>query len=319
MHTNRDVLTLGETMVMMNPHESGPLRHIMDFRKRIGGAESNVATGIARLGHSVSWISRLGDDPLGRYVRDTIRGSGVDTRYVQFDADAPTGLMFKERRELRESSVYYYRDGSAASRMGPEIVPDEALAGTEYLHLSGITPALSDSCATLIDDVIDRANDHDVTISFDPNLRFKLWEPAKMRRTLLPMIERCDILLPGIEEATTLIEMTEPAAIAEEFLAMGPTEVIVKCGEDGAYVGTESVGEHLDGYTVERVVDPVGAGDGFAAGYLSGHLDGLDPVAATDRANAVGALATTVTGDVEGLPTRDELSQFIDGEPVDYR
>ncbi|WP_330632408.1 sugar kinase [Halocatena halophila] len=319
MHTNRDVLTLGETMVMMNPHESGPLRHIMDFRKRIGGAESNVATGIARLGHSASWISRLGDDPLGRYVRDTIRGAGVDTQYVQFDADAPTGLMFKERRELRESSVYYYRDGSAASRMGPEIVPEDALAETEYLHLSGITPALSDSCATLIDDVIDRANDHDVTISFDPNLRFKLWEPAQMRRTLLPMIERCDIVLPGIEEATTLIEMTEPAAIAEKFLAMGPTEVVVKCGEDGAYVGTESLGKHLDGYTVERVVDPVGAGDGFAAGYLSGRIDGLDPVTATDRANAVGALATTVTGDVEGLPTRTELRQFTDGETVEYR
>ncbi|UPM42457.1 sugar kinase [Halocatena salina] len=310
METQTDVLTLGETMVLLNPHESGPLRHTMDFRKRIGGAESNVAIGLARLEHQAAWVSRLGADPHGQYVRDTIRGAGVDTQYVTFDSKAPTGIMFKERRELGESGVFYYRDDSAASRMTPDDLPDDALADAKYLHLTGITPALSDSCQKLIQDAIHRANQHDLTVSFDPNLRFKLWDPAEMRETLLPLIEECDVVLPGIEEGEVLLDTEDPETIAEEFRALGATEVIVKLGADGAFVASDSVAQRVGAYEVDRVVDPIGAGDGFAAGYLSGRLDGLSPHRATDRATAVGALATTVTGDIEGLPTRSELAQF---------
>lgn len=310
METHTDVLTLGETMVLLNPHESGPLRHIMDFRKRIGGAESNVAIGLARLEHHAAWMSRLGADPHGRYVRDTIRGAGVDTQYVAFDPEAPTGIMFKERRELGESSVFYYRENSAASRMSSDDLPEEALANAEYLHLTGITPALSDSCRGLVSDAIRRANQHDLTVSFDPNLRFKLWDPPAMRETLLPLLERCDIVLPGIEEGEVLLDTDEPESIAEEFRELGAAEVVVKLGADGAFVATDAVAQRVDSYDVDRVVDPIGAGDGFAAGYLSGRLDGLSPDRATDRATAVGALATTVTGDIEGLPTRSELTQF---------
>lgn len=310
MEANTDVLTLGETMVLLNPHESGPLRHIMDFRKRIGGAESNVAIGLSRLEHRAAWVSRLGSDPHGRYVRDTIRGAGVDTQYVVFDPEAPTGLMFKERRELGDSGVFYYRDGSAASRMTPDDLPEQALATADYLHLTGITPALSDSCRELVNDAIRRASQHDLTVSFDPNLRFKLWDPSAMRETLLPLIEQCDIVLPGIEEGDVLLGTDEPETIAEEFRALGATEVVVKLGAEGAFVATDSVAQRVGPYEIDRVVDPIGAGDGFAAGYLSGRLDGLEPLHATDRANAVGALATTVTGDIEGLPTRSELTQF---------
>lgn len=310
METDTDVLTLGETMVLLNPDESGPLAHVMDFRKRIGGAESNVAIGLSRLGHRAAWVSRLGDDPHGRYVRDTIRGAGVDTQYVVFDEAAPTGVMFKERRELGESKVFYYRDGSAASRMRPTDLPEKAVANARYLHLSGITPALSETCRELVGDAISRANQHGVTVSFDPNLRFKLWDEESMRETLLPLIEQCDIVLPGVEEGEVLFGTGEPEATATACRERGAEEVIVKLGADGAFVATDSVRKRVEGYPVDRVVDPIGAGDGFAAGYLSGRLDGLSPADATDRANAVGALATTVTGDIEGLSTRSELQQF---------
>lgn len=305
-----DVLTIGETMVLLNPHESGPMRHVVDFRKRIGGAESNMAVGLSRLEHNVAWVSRLGSDPHGRYVRDTIRGAGVDTQYVTFDSEAPTGLMFKERRELGESRVFYYRNDSAASRMTPNDLPEEALANASYLHLTGITPALSESCRELVTDAVRRAHEHGVTVSFDPNLRFKLWDEATMRETLLTLVEDCDIVLPGLEEGEVLLGTDDPESIAEEFRSLGADEVVVKLGADGAFVASDASMQTVAGYDIERVVDPVGAGDGFAAGYLSGRLDGLDPVRATDRANAVGALATTVTGDIEGLPTRSELAQF---------
>lgn len=319
METQTDVLTLGETMLLLNPHESGPLRHSIDFRKRIGGAESNVAIGLAQLEHRAAWVSRLGEDPHGQYVRDTIRGAGVDTQYVAFDSEAPTGIMFKERRELGESGVFYYRDGSAASRMTPDDLPEQALTNTEYLHLTGITPALSDSCRELVRDAIDRANQHGLTVSFDPNLRFKLWDPPAMRETLLPLIEACDIVLPGIEEGEVLLDTDDPETIAEEFRALGATEVIVKLGAEGAFVASDSVAQRVDAYDVDHIVDPIGAGDGFAAGYLSGRLDGLSPDRATDRATAVGALATTVTGDIEGLPTRSELSQFMNDQTDQLR
>lgn len=310
MNDEIDVLTIGETMVLLNPHESGPMRHVVDFRKRIGGAESNMAVGLSRLEHDAAWVSRLGADPHGRYVRDTIRGAGVDTQYVTFDSEAPTGLMFKERRELGESRVFYYRDDSAASQMTPDDLPEEALANARYLHLTGITPALSESCRELITDAVRRAHEHGVTVSFDPNLRFKLWDEATMRETLLALVEDCDIVLPGLEEGEVLLGTDDPERIAEEFRSLGADEVVVKLGADGAFIESDTSSKRVAGYEVERVVDPVGAGDGFAAGYLSGRLDGLDPVRATDRANAVGALATTVTGDIEGLPTRSELAQF---------
>jgi 2-dehydro-3-deoxygluconokinase len=307
-----DVLSFGETMVLLNPGATGPLRYADRFAKRIGGAESNVAIGLARLGHDAAWASRLGDDPHGRYVRDTIRGEGVAT-HVTLDPEAPTGIMFKERREVGESRVFYYRHDSAASRMSPEDLPAAALADADYLHLTGITPALSERCRELCFEAADRAREAGTRVSFDPNLRFKLWDEPAMRETLLPLAERADVVVPGIEEGEVLLGTDDPAEIAAGFRERGAEEVVVTLGAEGAYVAAEGVDERVPGVTVERVVDAVGAGDGFVAGYLSGRLDGLDPATAADRANVAGALATTVSGDIEGLPTRADLDLFGEG------
>lgn len=308
-----DVVTLGETMVLMNPAQSGPMKYLTDFRKQLGGAESNVAIGLSRLGHDVGWLSALGDDPHGDYVRSFVRGEGVDVSAVRTDPDHPTGLMFKERRTVGETSVYYYRHGSAASAMMPDHVPREYVADSEYLHVTGITPALSASCRETVERAIDVVTDADVTISFDPNVRQKLWDSAEeMRSVLTDLIAKSDIVYPGTDEGELLFDTTDPAAIADECLALGADVAVVTRGAEGSYVADreDTVAEEVPPYEVERVVDPIGAGDGFVAGFLSGQLEGLDLVDSTRRACAVGAFATTVSGDVEALPNPEELAVF---------
>lgn len=308
-----DVVTFGETMVVFRPEEPGPLTYVGGFRRGVGGAESNMAMALARLGHDPAWRSRLGDDPFGRYVRNFVRGEGVRTR-VEFDPDAPTGLLFKERREAGESRVFYYRDGSAASRLGPGDLPDADLAGAEWLHLTGITPALSASCRDLCERAAERCAEHGVALSLDPNLRHRLWSPDEMRETLVPMFEHADVVMPGVEEGETLFGTDDPDAIADASLDAGADVALVKLGAEGALVASDGVRERVPGYPVEDVVDPVGAGDGFAAGFLSGQLDGESLVESVRRGNAVGAFAVTVTGDVEGFPTAAELERFLEGE-----
>lgn len=308
-----DVVTLGETMILLNPAQSGPMKYLTEFRKQLGGAESNVAIGLSRLGHDVGWVSALGDDPHGEYVESFVRGEGVDVSAVRTDSDHPTGLMFKERHELGETSVYYYRHGSAASAMTPDDLSAEYLADAEYLHVTGIMPALSESCHETVERAIEIAAEHGLTVSFDPNVRQKLWNSeSEMRSVLTDLIEESDVVYPGTDEGVLLFDTADPAEIAEECLALGAEVAVVTRGEEGSYVADRegTVAEAIPPYEVERVVDPIGAGDGFAAGFLSGQLEGLDLVASTKRACAVGAFATTVSGDVEALPSPDELAVF---------
>jgi 2-dehydro-3-deoxygluconokinase len=307
-----DVLTLGETMVLLNPAQSGPMKYLTDFRKQLGGAESNVAIGLARLDHDVGWYSALGDDPHGDYVKSFVRGEGVDVSTVRTDPENPTGLMFKERAAVGETSVYYYRHGSAASAMTPADLPREHVAEANYLHLTGITPALSESCHRTVEAAIEIAGEEGVKISFDPNVRRKLWDSeSRMRSVLTDLIAASDVVFPGTDEGEVLFDTTDPAEISEECMALGAQVTVVTRGEEGAYVASESgVAEAIPPYAVERVVDPIGAGDGFVAGFLSGRLDGSDLVEATKRACAVGAVATTVSGDVEALPNRRDLAEF---------
>jgi 2-dehydro-3-deoxygluconokinase len=315
-----DVLTLGETMVLLNPVQSGPMKYLTEFRKQLGGAESNVAIGLARLDHDVGWVSALGDDPHGEYVKSFVRGEGVDVSTVRSDPERPTGLMFKERGALGETSVYYYRQGSAASAMTPADLPREHLAEANYLHLTGITPALSDSCRETIETAIGVAEEEDAKVTFDPNVRRKLWESEeRMRSVLTDLIAASDVVFPGTDEGALLFDTTDPTEIAERCLTLGAEVVIVTQGEEGAYVASEGgVAEAIPPYAVERVIDSIGAGDGFVAGFLSGRLDGLDLIDSTKRACAVGAVATTVSGDVEALPSRRDLAVFTgEDEAID--
>lgn len=307
-----DVVTFGETMILMNPVRPGPIKYVTEFKKQIGGAESNVGIGLARLGHDVGWFSRLGDDPHGRFIKSFIHGEDVDTSPVILDPDAPTGIYFKERRAVGENRVYYNRQGSAASRLSPEDLPESYVTDAEILHLTGITPALSASCRKAVFQAAELANEHDVTVSFDPNLRLKLWDDRdELRAVMEDLFALSDIVLPGINEGRVVLGTEDPAEIGSALLDRGAETVAVKLGADGAHVAADSRTEHVPGVEIESVVDEIGAGDGFAAGFLAGRLRGLDPFASARLGNAVGAFCTTVIGDIEGLPTSDELDVFL--------
>jgi len=283
------------------------------FSLKIAGAESNVAIGLARLGHRSGWISRLGKDEFGKKILHFIRGEGVDVSRVSFDSTAQTGLYFKEIVTDKEINVQYYRKDSAASRMEPSDLDEAYISQAKYLHLTGITPALSSSCRKTVYASIDMAKKHGVTVVFDPNLRRRLWSDEEARKVLLEIISQVDIVLPGLDEGTFLFGNNSPEDIAQKCLDMGAGSVVLKLGAEGAYYQTNVDSGFVKAFPITQVVDPVGAGDGFAAGFLSGLLDGLPFKEAVKRAAAVGAMVTQISGDIEGLPEREKLEAFIQG------
>jgi len=306
-----DVVAIGETMVLFTPMGEGPLRYIHHFERRIGGAESNVCIGLARLGHSAGWISRLGNDEFGRYVLSAVRGEGVDTSQVTWDDEAPTGVYFKERLPLGGGQVYYYRRGSAASRLSPSHLDPEYIRSAKVLVGSGITPALSRTCRDALQRAVEIARQAGAAFIFDPNLRLKLWPADEARRVLLEFAAQADYVLPGREEAEFLTGCNDPLDAAQAILDLGPKAVVVKIGAEGALVVTAKGAERVPGFPVPRVVDPVGAGDAFAAGFIAGLLEAKGLVDAARLGNACGAFAVTVPGDIEGLPERAEIDRFL--------
>ena len=306
-----DVVTLGETMVVFTPQTSSMLRYAETFIKNIGGAETNVAIGLARLGHRVGWISRLGDDEFGRFILHAVRGEGVDVSQVTFDQQHGTGLYFKEIRSQQDIRVQYYRKGSAASQLSVQDIDPNYIQKAKVLHVSGITPALSESAYEAVLYAMNIAKQHRVKVVFDPNVRRKLWPEEKARSVLKEMVSLSDIVLPGMEEAAFLYGEQRHEAAAEAFLENGASLVVMKLGKEGAYIHSKAEKLYVKGYPVTDVVDPVGAGDGFAAGFISGLLDNATLNDAVTRANAIGAMQVLVRGDYEGLPTREELTSFM--------
>ncbi len=304
-----DVITIGETMLLMVPGQSGPLRYVSSFNKAIGGAESAVAIALTRLGHSAGWISRLGKDEFGLFIYNFLRGEGVDVSQVMFDENAPTGLFFKERRAGNETRVVYYRQDSAASHMCLEDINFEYLQQAKYIHITGITPALSTSCNKLIWKVVEFAKTNGIGISFDPNIRLKLWDIVTARSCLTELAQQCDVFFPGEQEMNLLYPDTDLVTAAHDLLSYGVKKVVIKQGAKGALVVNHQGQIMIPGYSVETV-DPIGAGDGFAAGFLAGQLKMWDDAESAKLANAVGAMAVTVAGDIEGYPTLEEVMHF---------
>ncbi|OCA88021.1 2-dehydro-3-deoxygluconokinase [Bacillus sp. FJAT-27225] len=308
-----DVVTFGETMVLFNPEQMLPLEYNHRFMKQIGGAESNLAIGLQKLGHTTGWFSKLGDDPFGRYIHQFIRGHGVDTSRCVYTDEAPTGLFFKEKRSPTNISVYYYRKNSAASLLASEDLDEEYIAGAKFLHLTGITPALSESIRMAVFKAIEIAKKHKVKIVFDPNIRLKLWSREEAKPVITEIAEAADIILPGLDEGEIMTGKNTPEEIADQLCLKGDKTIIVKLGEKGAYYQAGSDKGYVDGFPVSQIVDPVGAGDGFAAGVISGMLRNEPISEAVKRGNAVGAIVVGVNGDVEGLPNNEEVEQLIKG------
>lgn len=314
-----DVVGIGETMVSFMPDTFGRMRYMNRFTSRIAGAETNTLIGLAKLNHQVGWISRVGEDEFGASILKFVRGEGVDISQVKQTKNIATGIFFKEVINENDVHIYYYRKNSAASTIERRDINEEYVKSAKYLYLTGITPALSESCREAIFHSIEVANFHGVKVVFDPNIRKKLWKDDLAKKTILAIAEKADILLPGIEEGEFLVEKCTPDEIAKQFHRLGIDTVVLKLGEKGAYYSCRDECGFAPAYKISRVVDPVGAGDGFAAGLLSGMLDQLEMAEAVARGCAVGALVATVSGDVEGLPDREQLKKFTqlnDGQDV---
>jgi len=301
-------------MVLFGPDSSGPLRYVQNFNKSIAGAESNVAIALAKLGHDVGWFSKLGNDEFGRYIQATIRGEGVDVSRVIFDSKKSTGILFKERFMHSNPNVYYYRKDSAASTLKPEELDESYIKEAKILHITGITPALSETCRKSVFKAIEIAKANNVLVSFDPNIRLKLWTREEAIPVLLQIAKQSDIIFPGIDEGEMLLGLSKPEDIAEQFMNMGCSVVAVKLGKEGCYVVDKANKLYVNSYRLENPQDTVGAGDGFAAGFLSGILNKLDLRVCAEQANGVGAMAVLVKGDMEGYPNLQQLMAFIGKE-----
>mgnify|MGYP000034609715 CR=1 FL=1 len=309
------LVTLGETFTVMVPNQSGPLRYVQSFYKVVGGAESNVAIAVSRLGHTAGWISRLGKDEFGAFIYNFLRGEGVDVSKALFVETAFTGVNFKEIREGENSRNYAYRRLSAASQMNPNDLDPKYIQSAKILHVTGITPALSDSCCAAVFAAMDIARSAGVTISFDPNIRLKLWCLETARPILHKMAESCDIFLPGAKELTQMYPDQSTENVVDKLMNKGVKKVVIKNGDKGCRIYSTQGIQDIPAFEV-RCVDSIGAGDGFVAGFLVGQLRGLNDYKSGEIANAVGGLAVTVLGDIEGYPTQEELDNFIRKHPI---
>lgn len=299
------VVTLGETMGLLTVPASG--RVAAPVVLGIGGAESNVAIALARLGVPATWLGRLGDDALGALVTREVRAEGV-TALTSLDPDAPTGMMVKEQRAGGPARVRYYRRGSAASRMTPADVDEAAVAAADVLHVTGITPALGPGPRAAVEHAIAVARRADTLVSFDVNHRSTLWSDEEAAPVLASLAARADLVFAGTEEARLVLGRGgSDEDLAVGLAALGPATAVVKLGERGALA--RHAGRTLHAPTrPARVVDAVGAGDAFVGGYLSELVAGAGVERCLRMGNTVGGFVVGVPGDWEGLPTRADLA-----------
>lgn len=306
------VLLFGESMGLFIAQEQGELDEITRFKKSVAGAELNVAIALKRLGHNVSYITKLGDDFLGKYIKKIIVKEGIDTKFIKFDKEKKTGLMFKSKVENGDPKIAYYRMDSAFSNIGINDLNNINFKELDILHLTGIPLAISENCRKIACFLIKKAKENKVYITFDPNIRIDLWENREtMIKVINNIAKECDLILPGIMEGKLLTGCSSIEDIAKFYQNLGVKEIIIKDGGNGAYVKTSNNDFYQKGFYVEKVIDTVGAGDGFAAGIISGKLEGLTIKECIIRANAIGAMQVQVVSDNEGLPNRNELNNFI--------
>lgn len=289
-----DVICVGETMALVTPVEPVPLATADLFRIECGGAESNVAIQLRQLGLETMWFSRLGADPLGERVLTAVGSHGVDTSLVITDPSAPTGLYLKDPG-LGGTRVHYYRKGSAASRMSPADLGVLPLSAARLVHVSGITPGLSPSCRSMLDRLFELTAATEALLSFDVNYRPGVWSVEDAAPVLLDFARRADVVLVGRDEAEVLWGTSTAEAVRD--LLPGTRRLVVKDADVGAtefIPGQETI--FVPARRVE-VVESVGAGDAFAAGYLAALLAGAPAAERLARGHEQAASALSSTAD----------------------
>jgi 2-dehydro-3-deoxygluconokinase len=306
------IMLVGEPMGLFIAQTEGPLETVKTFSTAVAGAEFNVAVGLSRLGHLPGYLTKLGKDPFGKQIVNTMMRNRIDTSLISFSEERATGFMLKSKVNAGDPEIYYYRKNSAASSICKEDVDRIDFSEYKYLHMTGIFPALSQTTLEAAKYLQQKAKDNGLTIFFDPNLRPQLWgDKEKMVATINELAFAADYFMPGIKEGMVLTGCNTPESVADFYLQRGVGTVIVKVGRKGAYFATKEERAYAAAFQEKRLVDTVGAGDGFAAGVISAVMEGLPISEAVSRGNAIGAIQVASFSDNEDLPTREELDEFM--------
>lgn len=313
MTVKKKIITIGEAMGLFVADQIGNLEDVDKFTRYIAGAEFNVCVGLARLNHDAYYVTMVGHDPIGKFIKKFIEKENIKSDFVYENDKSFTGIMMKERTLTGDPYVASFRKGSAASKLSLEYFTNFQFDSFDLVHLSGIFLALSPETKAVSHFFVDEARKNGKIITFDPNLRFNLWESQEeMKNTINELAFKCDIIMPGIAEGKILTGSDQPEEIANFYLSNHAKLVVIKLGEKGAYVkGIDQPGMFVSGFKVDEVIDTVGAGDGFAVGVISGLVEGLSIEDAVTRGNAIGAIQLSSPSDNEGLPTKEQIDQFI--------
>lgn len=307
-----DILTIGESLGLLVPERTGRLAHVREMRLGFGGAESNVAIGASRLGASSAWCGRVGADGLGELIVREIRAEGVAV-HAEIDERAATAMMLKERPTAGTSRLTYYRAGHAGSRLVPTDIPDSLVESATLLHLTGISAGLGEGPMATAHAAIDRARTAGAVVSFDVNHRSALWGEGRDGRdagdAYRSLAARADIVFASEDEAELTTGATDVDAQIDTLLEWGASCAVIKRGEQGAVAGTASHRVSSAAIAVD-VVDTVGAGDAFVAGWLVETVRGASLTERLDIAIACGAFACTAEGDWEAAPSRGDLERL---------
>lgn len=306
------IVTIGEPLVVFVAQSEGALATVNKFVKGLGGAELNVALGMTRLGHEAVYMTTLGADVFGDFIRLEMEREGLSTAFLKMDPERPTGFYMKSKVSRGDPEIAYFRKRSAASAMSLSNLPVCEMADIDGIHITGISLALSPSMRQIQLAIVDWAQAHKKTVYFDPNLRPQLWaSEADMCNVVNDVASRSDYFLPGQAEGKRLTGFDAPEDIATYYLERGTRNVVVKMGAGGAYYASEAISGYVSGVQVENVVDTVGAGDGFAVGLISALLEGMSLEASVKRGNIIGALAIQSEGDSAGLPDKATLEKTM--------
>lgn len=310
------IVTVGEPMALFVANEAGELDKVTSFTKYIAGAEINVSVGVTRLGHSIEYVTQLGQDPFGKYIARFLEAEGIGTSYSKFYDGAATGFQLKGKDTENDPEVFYFRKNSAASKIPYSLSEAIALDEVDMLHMSGVFLAINDETYRFGENLVKRAKAKGIPVVFDPNLRPVLWgSTEKMVKGINDIAFQADYVLPGLGEGEILTGSKNPDEIANFYLNKGVKGVIIKDGANGCFAYQVKDGKQdktvAKGFKLETLVDTVGAGDGFAVGVVTGLIEGLSLAEILERANAIGAIQVSHISDNEGLPTRQELAAFI--------
>lgn len=303
-----DILCMGEPMLEFNRLPPGPDGRVL-YLEGHGGDTSNAAIAAARSGASVGYITAIGQDAPGDSFMALWQREGVDTATVRRDPEAPTGI-YCVTHDADGHRFTFYRSGSAASRYRAQEVPEAAIRGAKFLHVSGISQAISVSACDAVFHAIAVAKAAGVRVSYDTNLRLSLWPAARAAAVIHAALARADLAFPSIEDARALTGLKDAEAIADFYLRLGCPLVLLKLGPEGVLAATPERRERIPGFRVQAV-DATGAGDVFAGTFLARSVAGDDPFAAARYANAAAALSTTGYGAVAPIPHREAVEALL--------